>query len=383
MATLVLPQLGETVTEGTVLRWLKHVGDRVAVDEAVYEVSTDKVDTEVTSPHAGLLTEVLVPAGSTVPVGTPVAVVRPDGAAVAPNPGPVAANPGPVAAGVPSTGGDRSHIRSPLVRRLVDEHHLDLAAIVGTGRGGRVTRDDVLAAAARPGPDGGTPDGERVDFSPIRRRTAEHLRRSWATAAPALLVTEVDFGAVEAARARAGHTALPYVAAAAIDALAAFPRLNATVADDHCVLHRRVRLGIAVDLDREGLVTPTVADADRLRLDALAGELRAVAERARAGRLRADDLVPATFTVTNAGRFGTVASFPILPLGHAAILSVDGVRMAPAARQLPDGQWAVVVRPLGHLSLAFDHRAVDGAEAAAFLAEIRRIVETRDWEAGR
>lgn len=394
---LVLPQLGETVTEGTIVRWLKQPGDEVAVDEPLYEVSTDKVDTEVTSPCAGRLTHLLVAEGDTVPIGTPVAEIAVDGEAVLPDlPAPSA----PVAKVGAAPGADRSWILSPSVRRLLTAHGLEPSGIEGTGQGGRVTREDVERAASRPRfPVGSADDAtsrrptiqheqardgdEVVPFPTARRVAAGHLRRSVDTAVHTLVVTEVDYSSVERARQGAKLTYLPFVARATIDALRHWPRMNASVGDGALLVHPDLHLGIAVDLDHVGLVVPVVRHADRLRLDALAVEIRRLSEAARARRLGADDLAGGTFTVTNAGAYGTFVTAPVINLPQVAILSTDGVAMAPVARQADDGSWAVVVRPVGRLSLTFDHRAVDGAYASAFLADIRRTLEQRAWEEER
>ncbi len=209
--------------------------------------------------------------------------------------------------------------------------------------------------------------------------TAEHMVRSLATSAHTLVVTEVDYGAIDPVRAAAGLSFLPFVARAVIDALAEFPHLNASVGDDCLIVHGSVHLGVAVDVDGETLVVPVVKDAGSKRLRALADEVAALAQKARGKRLSADDLTGGTFSITNVGRYGTVTTFPVINQPQVAILSTDGVRMRPVA--LPDGRggWGVAVHPVGNLSLSFDHRAVDGAYASAFLARVRDLLEQRDW----
>ena len=224
-------------------------------------------------------------------------------------------------------------------------------------------------------------DGELVPFSAIRRRTGAHLRRSLDTAAHALVITEVDYGAVDRVRRTAGLTYLPFVARAVVEAIRAFPHVNATSTDDGLLVSKRVHLGVAVDLAHEGLVVPVVRDADGLRLGALARAVEDVAERARTGRLAVADIEGGTFTLTNIGSQGTVAAAPIINHPQVAILSTDGIRMRPVAVATDDGEWAVTVRPVGNLSLSFDHRAFDGAYAGAFLARVRQELEQRDWEA--
>ena len=426
MDVVVMPQLGETVVEGTITAWAKEVGDPVAIDDTLFEVSTEKVDTEVPSAVAGYLRAVLVAEGDAVPIGTPVAVITTSAdepfdapaatptapAASAPAPAPVAAGPAPsdgsgpapsTPARGPETGGA---VRTPAVRRLLDEHDLDPALVVGSGRDGRITRNDVLAAAAQRSrapsasasaspsagavaapadpvarPDPG-PDDEVVPLSRARLATAEHLHRSVATAAHALVAVEVDWTGVDAARPGSGLSYLPFVGRAVIDALRRFPHLNATFDVDRLLVHRRVHLGIAVDVAQEALLVPVVHDAQELRIRALSGSFAELADLARRHRLPGGALDGATFTLTNVGAYGTVLAAPIINQPQVAILSTDGIRMRPVAVADPvSGAWSVAVRPVGNLSLSFDHRAVDGAYAAAFLADVRTALQERDWAA--
>jgi 2-oxoglutarate dehydrogenase E2 component (dihydrolipoamide succinyltransferase) len=222
---------------------------------------------------------------------------------------------------------------------------------------------------------------EVVALTPIRKRIAANLTHSLATAAHTLIVVEVDYSAVESVRAAHGLSYLPFVGRAVVDALHQYPHVNATLGDEALIVHRDVNLGISVDLDFKGLVVPVVRNADGLRLTAMADGFRSVAERARARQLSADDLSGGTFTITNAGSYGTVVTGPIINSPQVAILSTDGVRMRPCAVADGDGAWSVGIRPLGNLSLSFDHRAFDGAYAAAFLALVRDILVQRDWEA--
>jgi pyruvate dehydrogenase E2 component (dihydrolipoamide acetyltransferase) len=230
----------------------------------------------------------------------------------------------------------------------------------------------------RPSPD---PDVDVIPFSPIRRQTAQHLTRSLATAAHTLVVTEVDYAGVDAVRRRAGLTYLPFIARAVIDTLPSYPHLNAWVVDDGLQVHPHVNLGIAVDLDFEGLIVPVVPKADELRLPALAARMTELAERARSRKLTPADVQGGTFTLTNPGGYGTLLTGPIINQPQVAIVSTDGVRMRPVALPDPDGAWQMTVRPVGNLSMSFDHRAVDGAYASAFLASVRETMTTRDWEA--
>jgi 2-oxoglutarate dehydrogenase E2 component (dihydrolipoamide succinyltransferase) len=448
-----MPQLGETVTEGTITRWMKEVGDAVAEDEVLFEVSTDKVDSEVPSPVAGVLTEILVPEGDTVDVGTRLAVISNRAAAPAsaskPEPAPeeeeTESEPVPVAsrraqpaaaapaaaAAAPapagSDGGDAGRVLSPVVRRLIAEHDLDPAEIEGTGAGGRITRSDVLAlidrrngAAAARRPEAGvqaapaaaappaapaapssppqTPpavvsaDGERdtiVPFTNIRRRTAEHMVRSKHTSAHTMVAFEVDYAAVEKVRAAEKNafkqaegfslTYLPFITRAVVDALADFPKVNSSVGEDTLIVHHDLNIGIAVDLDFEGLLVPVIHEADGKRLRALAREISGLAAKARSRRLTMDDISGGTFTITNAGPFGTFITVPVINQPQVAILSTDGVRKRPVAIELADGSDGIAVHPVGNLVLSWDHRAFDGAYAAAFVAAIKKTIETRDW----
>lgn len=380
VVVVTMPQMGETVTEGTVTAWLKAPGDAIAEDEALLEISTDKVDSDVPAPADGVLAEILVAVGETVAIGTPLARLMTDGAAA---PTPVVEPQVPVGeAAAPGREEAGAGFRSPAVRRLVAEHDVDLDAIAGSGAGGRVTRDDVLAAiAAAPGAASDDPDVEHVAFTPMRRTIAERMTASLVTAAHTLVVADVDYHRVEPAKAAAGLTWLPFIARAVIDALADFPLVNARHAGDGLDVHTHVHLGIAVDLDFEGLVVPVVHQADRLRLPALA---EAIAERSQAARARQvtpDEMAGGTFTITNAGRYGTLLTGPIINQPQVAILSTDGVKVRPVAVPLDGGGHGLGFHPVGNLALAFDHRAMDGAYASAFLARIRELIETRDWQA--
>ncbi len=421
-----MPQLGETVTEGTVTRWLKAVGDEVETDEPLLEVSTDKVDTEIPSAAAGLLHEILVPEGETVPVGTPLARIgdpadRSEDESAGPEPaGPdVGAAPSaPVVPPGPGTPARRADARSeaggtflsPVVRRLVGEHGLDPSGIRATGAGGRITAADVrdhvrthrvrpeLRSDSRPDPQDSAPplagslptaDDEVIPFSSLRRRTAAHMMRSLASSAHTLVVVEVDYHRVAAVRAEhkdafaeregVGLSYMPFVIRAVVDAIAEYPQVNASVGDDELHVHRRINVGVAVDLDHEGLIVPVVHDAQQLRLAALARRVTEQAGKARTGSLAPDDVADGTITITNAGGYGTLLTAPIIAQPQVAIVSTDGVAMRPAAVQQPDGAWSLAVHPLGNLALSFDHRAFDGAYASAFLDRVRAILQDRDW----
>ena len=482
MADVTLPQLGETVTEGTITQWFKNVGDTVAADEPLFEVSTDKVDTEVPSPVSGVLTEIRVQEGDTVDVGTVIAVVGDAGGAapaapapeVAPAPAPeVAAAPEPeptpapasadqapppppapptrppapdvspapaapapaapatpapatpaVATPATAAAGD-NRLLSPVVRRLVNDNGLDPDAITGTGPGGRITRDDVLdhldatggqrtaapaatpapAPAPAPAPSAPAPSapapvapapvasaGARdtaLALSKIRRLTGDHMVMSKATSPHAFSVVEVDYANVDVVRKKVknewkathgfGLTYLPFIARAVIDGLREFPHLNASVSGTDLVVHNYIDLGIAVDLDYEGLLAPLVRDAETKRLAAIASEISDLADRARTRKLSPDEISGGTFTLTNNGSAGSVLTMPIINQPQVAIISTDAIVRKPVVAIGPDGGEAIAIHPVGNLAMSWDHRAFDGAYAAGFLKRVKEILETKDW----
>jgi 2-oxoglutarate dehydrogenase E2 component (dihydrolipoamide succinyltransferase) len=402
-----MPQLGETVSEGEVTRWLKKVGEQVSEGEPLFEVATDKVDTEVPATVSGTLAEVLIAEGSVVPVGARLAVIAqgPGGKVVAP------------ATAAASDSTDRPdarrgtrHTLTPLVRRLLAEHGLRAEDIPGSGPGGRLTRVDVdraVAARARratpasPTRDATSPAGTEpapvaadvvaVPFTRLRRQTARLMVESKATSPHTFMAVDVDYQAVERARLRpaapgrehdgARLTYLPFIARAVIDAIADFPRVNASVGEDALLMRRQVDLAIAVDMDGEAMLAPVIVGASDQRLPALARAIRAVALRAREGRLRPEETRGGTFTISNPGPFGTTLTIPIINQPQVAILATDGVRPRPVAVGDAVSGYAIAVRPVGTLGLSFDHRAFDGAYAARFLDRVREILQTRDWTA--
>ena len=370
---VVMPQLGETVTEGKVTAWHKRVGDKVRADETLFEVSTDKVDTEVPAPASGVLAEILVGEGDTVKVGTRLAVISEAGAA---------AKAAPVAAPVRRNRDARGKPLSPVVRKLLADNKLDAGAVTGSGAEGRVTRDDVLAYIDRHRTQefASGADSVTIPFSKIRKLVADHMVRSKSTSAHVLQAVEVDFGRVEAARRAAKLTYLPYVAFAVCRAIEKFPNVNASVAKDSLVIHKRVHLGIAVDLGADGLIVPVVRDAQAMKLPALADAIRAASDKVRAGRLAPDDVAGGTYTITNNGSFGTLITAPIINQPQVAILSMDGVKKRPVVIEGQGGD-AIAIRPIGILAQSFDHRAIDGAYSAQFLARVREVIETTDWAA--
>ena len=563
MVDVTMPQLGETVTEGTIIRWFKQVGDPVEVDETLFEISTDKVDSEVPAPVAGVVTEILAGEGDVVEVGQVLARIGSPGETPAPESAP-AAEPISAAASVPAAesasasgsaptaepvtaaesmpaaepvsglepapassdpamaqaseqasppeppsepapapepsapepspepaaaragaAGAMAKVLSPVVRRLIAENDLDPDAIVGTGLGGRVTRADVEAvirARAVTSPTSGPPSseppaatppdaGEPPDATPpaaapqpaaepvsdpepapsdqamasdhpaqppapeppsaveppsapetppaaapparapstqaappatrpgdrvvrlnnIRRRTAEHMVMSKQTSPHVLTAIEIDYEGVEQVRrshkaawkAEEGFslTYLPFICRAVVDALREYPHLNATFGDGELIVHGSVNLAVAVDIDFDGLLAPVIKEADGKRLRQIARDVIDLAARARTKQLGLDDLTGGTFTLTNAGQYGTMMQFPIINQPQVAILSTDGVSRKPVVVTDGFGNESIAIHSVGVLAMAWDHRAFDGAYAAAFLHRVKEIIETRDWEA--
>jgi pyruvate dehydrogenase E2 component (dihydrolipoamide acetyltransferase) len=418
---IIMPQLGETVTEGTITKWYKKVGDMVKVDETLFDVETDKVSTEIPSPVAGVIAEILVASGVTAKVGVTLAVIQESGgAAVAPRAAAsVAAPEVPAASSVaaeastprgvpPANAADRL---SPVVRRLVAEHALDIAHIKGTGRDGRITREDVTAfisgGGVRPVPSArdaaktavvrapsptapaisGTA-GATQPLNAVRKRVAENMAKSWTTAPHVLQVVEADFYRVDLARYSASEawkqregfslTYLPFIVRAVSIALGKFPKLNATFNGDSIALMRRINIGIAVDLNFDGLMVPVVKDVPNKSLPQIAREINDLAKRARSGKLKPDELSEGTYTISNNGAFGTVITAPIINVPQIAVLSTDSIRKKPVVIESEEGD-SIAIRPVGVLAQSFDHRAVDGAYSAVFLSEVRQIIETRHW----
>jgi len=468
---VVMPQMGSSVTEGTISRWLKQVGDTVQADETIVEISTDKVDTEVPSPTAGVVMELLVAEGVTVDVGTRIAVLSTDLSATPSASAPVAAPPAEVAAPVeaapvaaappvaaaaveappvvaapvpvtqlPTSGEDRAFV-SPVVARMVAEHQLDIAQVAGTGRGGRVTKKDVenfLAARASGGgyaapmaeptavapsapvaappaaappvaaPPAAAPtpaapaaavaaapagNGEEIyTFSRVRQVTAKHMRESIETAAHVTQVWEVDLGRVTDIRNRlkpkfkndygVSLSFLPFIMRATVDAMAAWPWMNAEIRENDAVIKRYVNLGMAVSVDDgKGLMVPAIKNAETLNLLGLAQAVADLAVRGRSKKLTIDDLTGGTFTITNPGVFGSLYGTPILPVGQVGILDTGAIVRRPMVVEGPDGSEAIAIRPMMYLSISYDHRLVDGAYASQFMAQIRTNLQTWDEEA--
>jgi len=404
-----MPQLGESVTEGTVEKWLKAEGELVRRDEPLVEVVTDKVNAEVPSPFEGRLVRIHVTEGTTVPIGAALAELEVQGVDVETEveaeveAEPAAAAPPPVAPATASTetapgdGSGRQRL-SPAVRRLAEENDVDLSQVTGTGAGGRVTREDVLAFVARGGRQAGpsappaspvaaTPRQreELVRVSAVRRQIADHMVRSKHVSPHAWGMREVDMSALVtyrearkedfAARHGISLTYLPFVIQVVCDALRSNPFLNSTWTEDGIVLKRYVNMGVAVALP-EALIVPVIKDADRLGLLDLARAINDLAARARSRGLRPEDVRDGTFTINNTGAIGSIAGMAIINQPQAAILSTEKIVKRPVV--VDD---AVVIRPIMYLTISFDHRIVDGLQAGRFLDEVQGGLET--WSPAR
>jgi 2-oxoglutarate dehydrogenase E2 component (dihydrolipoamide succinyltransferase) len=419
-----MPQMGESIAEGTIVRWIKHVGDTVERDEPMFEISTDKVDAEIPAPTAGVITEIKVKEGETVPVNSVVAMIGQAGEAAAAAPkserapaGPPApqepakraqaASPAPPAApsqppATPSQNEKQStegrHQRSsPLVRRIASEHNVDLAELSGTGIGGRVTKHDILAhlgltetgepaksAASAPPPTQAAPrfkPGQSVEVVPMsvmRRKIAEHMIMSRRTSAHVHSVFEVNFSRVAQLREikkndyeREGTklTFLSYIARASVEALRAVPIVNASVDGDNIVYKREINLGIAVALDW-GLIVPVIHGAHEKNLLGLSKSISDLASRARSKRLSPEEVQGGTFTITNPGVFGALFGMPIINQPQVAILGVGAVEKRPVV--VGD---AIAIRHMAYLTLGYDHRIIDGAVADQFMSKLKSILE--------
>jgi 2-oxoglutarate dehydrogenase E2 component (dihydrolipoamide succinyltransferase) len=382
LVDVTMPQMGVSVAEGTVVSWAKQVGDAVQADETICEISTDKIDTEVPCPVAGTVAEILVPVETTVLVGAVLARIA-VGASSAGDSAPVA----------PSNGASAARARySPVVQRIAAEHGVDLSLVPGTGRGGRIRKQDVLAflEQASPAPEPpmhiespyrpepaepAAPAAAGAQLSRMRRQIGEHMKRSLETAAHCTTWIEVDMGRVEAARAPLRLTALPFVARAVVAALREFPSLNAWLEDGRYTVHNEVALGIAVSLGDDGLIVPVVHGAHELSVEGLATRIKEVARRARARELTPDDVRGGTFTITNPGQYGSIMATPIINQPQVAILDLEAIVKRPVVVSDADGNDAIAIRPMTILGLSWDHRALDGALAAQFLASVKRLLE--------
>jgi 2-oxoisovalerate dehydrogenase E2 component (dihydrolipoyl transacylase) len=432
-----MPQLGESVSEGTIGRWLKQPGERVERDEPLVEIQTDKVNAEVPSPVAGILQKILLPEGTTAAVKTDLAIIgdeAPSAASPSDTPPPPSETPSPptfsydtsggggvvghrdeepAAAPAPSQNGEK-RFYTPVVLRMAQEHDIDLATIQGTGAHGRVTRRDVEKAIASrsghrapqaevaPSASAGPPSshlavqrevapsaGEAEEvaprpLSPMRRAIADHMTRARSEIPDAWSLTEIDVtrlvkyrGSIQPEwQQREGFelTYLPFFIKAVLAGLRAVPELNATFHDNQITLHRHYHLGIAVSLDN-GLVVPVLRDADQLSVAGIAKTLRQIVQKARSGKLSLDDLQGATFTVNNPGSLGSIMSQPIVPLGQAGIVTMEAI----VKRTIVTAEDAIAIRSMMNSCLSFDHRILDGSGALKFLRTLREQLESVDY----
>ncbi len=404
---VIMPQMGETVAEGTLTVWHKKVGDTVSSSDILFEIGTDKVEMEVPAMADGVLTEILVAEGDTVAVGTKLAVIEGTGEAAALSPDafePEAPKADPAATPVPVAERperDRSMKLSPVVRKLLAENNLSHTDVTGTGRDGRIKRGDVLdymkgGAATVPtapvpaeAPGAVSAEGITVvPFSYRRKMTAEHMVHSKATSPHVLQAVEVDFSGVNKARQAIGAdwkrqegyslTFLSFIAKAVCTAIKDFPHINGHIEKDHLVVFDQVNLAIAVDLNFEGLVAPVIWDADLKTVTEIARATNELARRARAGELTPDDMANATYTISNNGSFGTLITAPIINQPQVAILSTDSITKRPMVIE-QDGEDLIAIRPVGILSQSFDHRAIDGSYSGAFMRRVKEILEGKNW----
>ena len=438
---VVMPQMGESIAEGTIVRWIKKVGENVDRDEPLFEISTDKVDAEIPSPGAGVLTEIKVKEGETVPVNSVVAVIGgektadvsqetppadlaategtlPEAAAGQPETGTATAAPAPSATAAAAASGPASapagqdgpgsidEVRrlksSPLVRRIAKEHNVDIRQISGTGISGRVTKHDILGfiqTGPKPAPAGAPAarqighipaykPGDKVEIVPMtimRRKIAEHMVISAHTSPHVYSVYEVDFHRLAQLRDKKkgeyerGGTKLTYTALIAkvvVDALRAFPVVNASIDGDNIVYKKDVNLGIAVALD-QGLIVPVIRNADEKNLVGLSRAIEDLAARARSKKLNPDEVQAGTFTITNPGVFGAVYGLPLINQPQVAILGVGAIEKRVVVVKAGDND-AIAIHPTCHLSLGYDHRLIDGADAGRFLSYIKERLEHFD-----
>lgn len=414
---VIMPQMGETVEEGTIVKWLKKVGDTVSTEDIILEIETDKVGMDVPAPADGILSMIHIQEGATVAVGTILAEVSTvsDSAAVDTD--------------TSSTTGDTesrddkslmmdtlildlktsSEVTkpnefdsegplSPVVRKLLSENKLDPSKIIGTGRDGRIKRDDVLdniqvnAAmdeAVAEVEELVTESSKVVAFSKLRKKTAEHMVLSKAVSPHVLQAVEVDFHRVDQARLKYAEawkadkgfslTYLPFIARALCVVLPDFPELNASVEGENLRLHTGINLGIAVNIEMQGLMVPVIKNAEQKNLAEISKSIHDLARRARENQLNADDLTEGTYTISNPGGYGTFFTAPIIAQPQVAILSTDGVKKRPVVIEGPEGD-SIAIRPVGILAQSFDHRAVDGAYSAAFLQHLKTVLENSDWD---
>jgi pyruvate/2-oxoglutarate dehydrogenase complex dihydrolipoamide acyltransferase (E2) component len=403
LVDVTMPQMGVSVAEGTIVAWRIGIGDAIEAEQTIVEISTDKIDSEVPAPVSGVLAEILVEPDQTVEVGTVLGRIDSgDGAAApaasaAPAPAPAPAPPpAPAAAAAPAQRDSRHY--SPVVQRIAAEHDIDLASVTGTGRNGRVRKQDVLALVNGNGaapaeapmhiespyrPDPELPSrprtpvvtGSSEGLSRMRRTIGERMKQSLDTAATCTTWIEADMSGVEAARARLGVTALAFVARATVETLREYPALNAWLNGEAYDRVSDVNLGIAVSLGEDGLIVPVIHRAHELSVEGLAARIKDVAKRARARELTADEVLGGTFTITAPGQYGSIMATPVINQPQVGILDFEAVVKRPVVLTDADGNDSIGIRPMTIFGMSWDHRALDGAYSAQFLAALRDKVQ--------
>ncbi|MFP5229819.1 MAG: 2-oxo acid dehydrogenase subunit E2 [Acidobacteriota bacterium] len=415
---VIMPQMGESIFEGTITKWLKNIGDTVQRDEPLFEISTDKVDAEIPSPASGVLTEIRIPAGQTAQINTVVAVIGGGGAAAAPAATP-AATPAAAAASAPAAAASEAeHVRSsPLVRKIAREHNVNLNAVQGTGAGGRVTKEDILgwiekggAPAAVSAPAAGAPvpaaparpvpaapaaaapmPGELVPMTRMRSIIAQRMVESKRTSPHVHTVFKIDFTRIVKIREKEKNkyeqrngvklTYMPFITRGVISTLRKMPIVNASMEGDSIRYHQHINVGIAVALEW-GLIVPVIKEAEEKNFLGIARSIADLAERARGKKLKPDEVGSGTFTITNPGIFGEQFGMPIINQPESAIMGVGGLFKEPAVVTGADGTDSIAIRHFLHLTLGFDHRIIDGADAGKFMAEVKKYLENWNEDIG-
>jgi pyruvate dehydrogenase E2 component (dihydrolipoamide acetyltransferase) len=430
---IVMPQMGESIFEGTITKWLKKPGDKVQRDEPLFEISTDKVDAEIPAPASGILQDIKVVEGNTVQVNTVVGTIAGDGEAAAPSKSPASAPPPkaqaaapaarvpaePQTAPQPARDEDDDHARSsPLVRKIAREHNVNLSQLSGTGMGGRITKQDIMAflerpdtavpasapagaraatasapaSSPRPAPTSAASiPGDLVPMTQMRKIIAQRMIESRRTSAHVHCMFEVDITRIVQIRNKtksafeqrhgARLTFMPFFVRAVIIGLQQFPIVNASIEGENIRYHRHVNVGIAVALDW-GLIVPVLKNADELNFLGLQRGISDLGERSRSKKLKPDEVEGSTFTVTNPGQFGAVFGLPIINQPNSAILGVGGITKVPLVVSDSDGNDSIAIRSVVHLTLGYDHRLIDGAVADQFMAFVKKTLENWSEEVG-